>query len=90
MILIITNKEDLTADYVVLELTRRNIPFFRFNTEDYPEKVFITLKYSGQAIFVKIENKDKTGLRVIEWVIYISFSIQVSIFKRRYSSSLNP
>ena len=30
------------------------------------------------------------GLRGIEWVIYISFSIQVSIFRRRYSSSLNP
>lgn len=60
MILIITNKEDLTADYVILELTRRNIPFFRFNTEDYPEKVFITFTYSGQTIFIKIGNKDKT------------------------------
>lgn len=36
MILIITNKQDITADYVVLKLQERHLPFFRCNTEDYP------------------------------------------------------
>ncbi|SFR14225.1 ATP-grasp domain-containing protein [Desulfoscipio geothermicus DSM 3669] len=39
LILLLTNKEDLTADFVVLELQKRNIPYFRFNTEDFPYKI---------------------------------------------------
>lgn len=34
MILLATNKRDITTDFVVLELQRRNIPFVRLNTED--------------------------------------------------------
>lgn len=34
MILIATNKRDITVDLIVLELQRRNIRFFRLNTED--------------------------------------------------------
>jgi glutathione synthase/RimK-type ligase-like ATP-grasp enzyme len=41
--LIITNREDLTADLVVLELRRRSLPFVRFNTEDFPGRARITL-----------------------------------------------
>src|SRR5437762_444406 len=37
MILIATNERDLTSDYVVLELRRRNLPFYRLNTERLPE-----------------------------------------------------
>jgi hypothetical protein len=36
-ILIATNKRDITSDFVVLELRRRNIPFLRLNTEDLPQ-----------------------------------------------------
>ncbi|TET20271.1 ATP-dependent carboxylate-amine ligase [Candidatus Bathyarchaeota archaeon] len=38
MILIVTNREDYTADYVILEFHRLGIPYFRFNTEDFPTK----------------------------------------------------
>lgn len=34
MILLATNKRDITTDFVVLELQRRSIPFVRLNTED--------------------------------------------------------
>lgn len=34
MIFLATNKRDITTDFVVLELQRRNIPFFRLNSED--------------------------------------------------------
>jgi len=38
-VLILTNKEDITADYVILELQKRNINYFRFNTEDFPANI---------------------------------------------------
>jgi len=36
VILIITNRADHTADWLILELERRSAPFFRFNSEDFP------------------------------------------------------
>lgn len=35
MILVVTNREDHTADWLILELVNRDAKFFRFNTEDY-------------------------------------------------------
>lgn len=37
MILIVTNKRDVTTDFVVLEMRRRGVPFARLNTEDLPQ-----------------------------------------------------
>lgn len=34
MLLLVTNRRDITIDYVVAELKRRKTPFFRLNTED--------------------------------------------------------
>lgn len=34
VVLLVSNKEDLSLDYVVAELTKRNICFFRLNSED--------------------------------------------------------
>lgn len=39
MLLIVTNRDDLTADWLILELEERGVRFARFNTEDYPETV---------------------------------------------------
>lgn len=36
MLLIVTERGDYHADWVVLELEARGVPFLRFNTEDYP------------------------------------------------------
>ena len=38
-ILIITNKSDFTADFLIKRLHKRKIKFYRFNTEDYPSKI---------------------------------------------------
>lgn len=51
MILIVTNKEDYTADFLILALIERKIKFARLNTEDYPTKINVSLYY------------DKTDLR---------------------------
>lgn len=39
LLLLVTNREDVTTDWLVLELRRRGAPFVRFNTEDYPTRV---------------------------------------------------
>jgi hypothetical protein len=35
LLLLVTGKDDLTADYLIRRLDERNQPFFRFNTEDF-------------------------------------------------------
>lgn len=37
LILVVTNKRDVTTDFVVLEMRRRGLPFIRLNTEDLPQ-----------------------------------------------------
>lgn len=37
MILLVTNKRDVTTDFVVLEMRRRGLSFIRLNTEDLPK-----------------------------------------------------
>jgi hypothetical protein len=39
MIVLVTNKLDLTADRVVAELDRCDVPFCRLNTEDFPSVI---------------------------------------------------
>lgn len=46
MILIISHKQDFTADYVVNKLNKQNIDYYRFNTEDlFQEKILF--RYNG-------------------------------------------
>jgi len=44
MILIVTNKTDYTADFLILELQRRRIEYVRFNTEDFPLLIEVSLQ----------------------------------------------
>jgi glutathione synthase/RimK-type ligase-like ATP-grasp enzyme len=46
MILIVTNRNDYTADFLILELKRRNAPYYRLNTEDFPRHITLTYKLS--------------------------------------------
>ncbi len=50
MILIITNKSDITTDYVVNKLNKRNTPYFRLNTEDLIKNISINFNFK-QGIF---------------------------------------
>jgi len=47
MILIITNRTDVTADFVVRELTRRSVPFARLNTDEFPQHAEGTVRFPG-------------------------------------------
>ena len=44
-ILIITNKSDLTSDFIVKRLKERNISFYRFNTEEISKSCFLTFDF---------------------------------------------
>lgn len=41
MIIILTNKDDITVDFIVRELKKRKIDYYRLNTEDIPQKVVV-------------------------------------------------
>jgi hypothetical protein len=47
VILIVTNRSDHTADWLILELQRRRSEYVRFNTEDYPGDVRLAWTPSG-------------------------------------------
>jgi hypothetical protein len=38
MLLLVTNRGDFTADWLVLELQRRDVAYVRLNTEDFPDQ----------------------------------------------------
>jgi glutathione synthase/RimK-type ligase-like ATP-grasp enzyme len=50
MILIVTNRGDLTADFGILEMQRRGVQYARFNTEDYPQHSTITVRFTSSGI----------------------------------------
>ena len=43
MLLIITNKRDLTADYLILRMRERGVPFLRLNTEDFGSSFHLSI-----------------------------------------------
>lgn len=49
MLVIVTNREDHTADWLIAELHRRGALFVRFNTEDYPAAVRLKWTPDGHA-----------------------------------------
>jgi glutathione synthase/RimK-type ligase-like ATP-grasp enzyme len=54
MILIATNKEDITADLVVLRFREHNVRYARFNTEDFPHQVGLTWRIRQQVSDVRL------------------------------------
>lgn len=52
MVLFITNKDDLTTDFVVREIVRAEVPFYRFNTEELGVTVFVTLDFHNSLFFL--------------------------------------
>lgn len=50
MILVLTNKEDLTADFVIVEAKRQGVPILRVNREDFPEAASILVDYRSQGV----------------------------------------
>lgn len=49
MILVVTNGNDVTADYLIEALQERDIPFFRLDTETVPQKIQVELSINRVA-----------------------------------------
>lgn len=59
-----TSKEDLTADYLIIRLIEKKIPYFRVNTEDFPLKLegavrFPQCNFSVKDDFNRVINSKK-------------------------------
>lgn len=50
MFLIVTNKMDLTSDYLIVRLEELGIPFCRLNTEDYLSKYDIDINFTNNEV----------------------------------------
>jgi len=59
MILFITNKDDITTDFIINKLNKKKIPYYRFNTEELLHSVDLLLDLSGNTykFFDKKQNK---------------------------------
>jgi len=75
MIFIVTNREDITADFVVLELKKRREAFVRFNTEDFPEKVSVEAYFEKGKLYGQFKFKDSNRI--------VPFSSIKSVWYRR-------
>ncbi len=66
MILIITNKQDLTADFVVREITRRGLAFARLNTDEFPINACASVRFEpGETSHPRLRWFDRE--RILEW-----------------------
>lgn len=71
MILIVTNKRDYTADFLVLGMKRRDVEFLRLNTEDFPQRIQISLEIGNRRTSGVIRiNRKTTPLENIHSIWY--------------------
>ena len=57
-VLILTNKDDITVDFIVRELKKREISYYRLNTEDIPSSISIIFDINNESyrLFDKVKN----------------------------------
>lgn len=65
-VLLFTNKDDVTIDFVVQELKRQRIDFYRFNTEELSKSVEIILDFDN-AIFLLIDKLEKKKYSLLDF-----------------------
>jgi glutathione synthase/RimK-type ligase-like ATP-grasp enzyme len=53
VLLIVTQRGDLTADWLIRELEEREAQFVRFNTEDYPSSVTVVWRPGSSALRIR-------------------------------------
>lgn len=64
MILLVTNKRDITMDYIVVELKKRGVEYFRLNTEDLPKSYSVMSDESLMDWKININGKTLNGSNV--------------------------
>lgn len=78
MLLLVTNRRDITTDYVVAELKRRQTPFFRLNTEDLPKARCTMAAFPRNAWSLSFCERELTG-----------FDVKAAYFRRPAQPSSN-
>ena len=61
MLLLVTNRRDITIDFVVAELKRRQMPFYRLNSEELPSARCTMAAYPRNAWSLSIEGEILQG-----------------------------
>lgn len=61
MLLLVTNRRDITMDYVVAELRRRETPYFRLNTELLPQALCSMASHPRSAWTISIDGQTISG-----------------------------
>lgn len=56
MILLVTHKNDLTADFLIRRMEERRLPVFRFNTEDFLSTFTLNIAVSSQDALFSLKN----------------------------------
>ncbi|AYL96527.1 MvdC/MvdD family ATP grasp protein [Mucilaginibacter celer] len=70
-ILIITNKSDITSDFIVKNLSQRRLPFYRLNTEDIGRSILVNFDFVAEKFLLKDLRLDlEIDLRSIKSVYY--------------------
>ncbi len=59
-ILLITNKEDVTTDFIVQELSRQNTSFYRFNTDELGKSIFVNFDFENDIFELWDERLQRT------------------------------
>lgn len=68
--LVITRRDDVTADVVVEELYRRGVPVVRMDHGDFPADLTVTARYDtavGGRLTTPSRDVDLTGIRAVYW-----------------------
>lgn len=65
-VLLFTNKEDITTDFIVQELKRQKIDFYRFNTEELSKTVEIILDFERE-LYLLIDKQDNKEFHLLDF-----------------------
>lgn len=68
MVVLVTHREDLTADWLVAELRRRNTTsFLRLNTEDYPTRIALSFTLTEARLRVGARDVHADEVEAVWW-----------------------
>ena len=65
MLLILTSKQDLTADFLIVELLQRSLPYFRLNTEDLADASYQFSDFGIRQIGVGLRTLDLNSITAV-------------------------
>ena len=70
MIIILTNKDDVTSDFVVRELRNQRLEYYRLNTEDIPQKIDVIFSIEDDK-FVLVDKIKNNKLILVKFRPFI-------------------